>query len=204
MSIDDKTSNSRVVSIMVDIETLGLDTRTCPVVQVAGLVFNLRCPEDLRSSHYNAYASAVSNADNSRFPSKETMEWWETKKDRDIFDKVFNTPGQNDIEDVLKGFADWVNNIRLKALSRAVDFNIWSKPAKFDLEILRYYMEDLGIPVPWNRREERDGYTILGLMPEVLNIIPICNTKAHDALYDCQYQAATLEYIQDALKVNLG
>jgi hypothetical protein len=204
MGINERVTNENgTINMMVDLETLGLDVRTAPILQIGAVLFGSQCPVSHHGIDFDVFISQTSNLEANRIPEASALKFWTKVHDVELMKNVLENPHATDLATALLMFVDFVKQARDLAYHLDMDFAIWSKPAKFDLVMLSHAMDDLDIDIPWQRREERDAYTIIGLMPEVQDKVIHDKSKLHDAKYDAEYQAAMVEYVAGHLDFNV-
>jgi len=117
------------------------------------------------------------------------VRWWaEQSEDARA---IFNHPEAKPLPQVLAEFAAWLPK----------DSRIWGNGAGFDQPILAAAYRAVGIPLPWEFRNERCYRTLKALAPDV----KIRRTGTHhNALDDAVSQADHLKCIAVRLGLHLG
>ncbi len=158
-------------NIMIDLETLGVGhapvilsigaVEFTPGQPDIGRVFSMNVdPEDAQRCGLNVEAS--------------TVMWWMQQDDeaRAAFEEEA-VP----LISMLRGFAYWFPS----------DALLWAKPSTFDVRVLQEAYAITGITVPWDRRNDRDMRTYMGMFPP-LDPKPKREGTKHNALDDAIHQ----------------
>lgn len=174
--------------IMIDLETLGLDPATAPVIQVAAVAFNLGVDHVALTPYFNAHVDARSclMSPFNRVVQPDTVAWW-AKTDPALFVEIMENPLRMSLDHALEGLSDWTQTIEIEG--------VWANGPTFDISILEACYKQAGLPIPWSYRVVRDVRT----MAMVAGEDPICweggqisdyerSGRKHDAVVDCLRQ----------------
>ena len=112
---------------------------------------------------------------------QKTLDWWATQRP-EIMAKMFENA--RPINMVLAAFREWYKSV---GVTRP-----WGNSASFDLGILGNGYNRVGIAQPWALYNEMCFRTIMNLNGGKPTSIIKDNTKAHDPIYDCEYQIKCL------------
>lgn len=172
---------------MIDIETLGTSPKA-PIIQIGAVAFDIPGelpPIDTVDPEYaKCFGSCISLESMiklGRHVEADTLRWW-LDTDVELLRGILNATGkQYTACKILHDFSEWMQTFDNPC--------VWSNGVNFDLVLLRSAYEDVGQPVPWSFRNERDTRTLWSFMgrPEVVN-----NDK-HDALADAWCQAIQVQ-----------
>jgi hypothetical protein len=159
--------------VMVDIETVGLDTGSA-IVEIGAVVFDYR---DLGDTFHRS-VSLTSSQEHGLTVDADTVEWW-LGENPEVAPEVL--VGGDDLERALAQFGTW--------LREADADEVWANSPAFDLEQLEYAAEQVGIEMPWAFYEERDLRT-LKAVPHGVDTDDIEHEGTeHTALNDAIHQA---------------
>lgn len=153
---------------MVDIETLSLRPNALITEIGAAGIF-----EDV-SLHLNCYdESAVFDVD------PETVKWRMARK------LTWDAQAMS-IREAIEAFNGWI-----ETNAKGREPFLWCKGTDFDLTILRFAYDFLGLKTPWKYNNTRDMRTVLSFFPE--HKIPE-EMKPHKGLADAWNQCAQLSH----------
>lgn len=169
--------------IMIDIETIGSDVRTAPVISIAAIRFGV---DEGVDDPRNAFYRNIDLGDALKYGKVDasTLKWWLRSETRDVFlDIVYDKKATN-THNTLDNFADWVR------FTKGVI--PWSRGIDFDFPILDRLFKEVGVITPfsqfWKKRDVRtllDTAKFAGVSLEV----PREEGAAHNALSDVIHQA---------------
>lgn len=168
--------------VMIDLETLGTDHNSV-FLSIAAVRFDL----DTGETHPNTYYKNIklhSALSHGLEVDAKTIQWWLTQN-HDIMLKMFDHP--SDLVYVLNDFDLWMGKDKI----------VWGNSARFDLGILANAYKKIGMPHPWDFRNERCYRTLISMFPYIEIDKP---KNAHDPLIDCKYQIAKLFMTWNVIK----
>lgn len=176
---DAEQSTREVDRVMVDIETIGLDTGS--VIASIGAV---RFDVDGLGDTFTQSVSIASCQAAGLSIDAETLEWWLTQDDA----AREQLTGGDDLEDALFEFSNWYHGAD----------EIWANSPSFDCEMLEAAYEAVDAEPPWEFYEERDYRTIasLPIAPDIEQ-----DGVEHDALDDATHQARVVAQTLNHIKV---
>lgn len=164
--------------IMIDIETL--DTKPSSIIlSIAAVEFDINNSGNiLNSFHVNVDQNSQSN----RSASPSTIEFWNKqpieKREAMLVDMIT-------LDQALVQLREW--------LPKHTKYKIWANSPSFDLSILDHAFDYAS---PWDYWQSLDVRTYKELARSLKIQLPeIDKTKAHNALYDCHYQAYVVSTI---------
>lgn len=153
--------------VMVDIETLGLETGAA-ILSIGAVRFGPGFIDDsfeasISLSSCQAYALEIDAG---------TLEWWLEQGDAAREQLV----GGDDLADVLEEFSEWCDGAD----------EVWANSPSFDCEMLEHAYAAVGQEEPWEFYEERCFRTLkeLSIAPDIEQ-----DGVEHDALDDAKHQA---------------
>lgn len=165
--------------VMVDIETLGLETGSA-IISIGAVEFDRHGPKDSFSKSVDLESCQKAGLE----IDAGTLDWWlhqgEVAKEQ--------LTGGEELANVLSDFRDWY-------IAHGFD-EVWANSPSFDCEMLEYAYSAVGQSEPWHFQDERDFRTVRSL--------PIANNieqdgVGHDALDDAIYQARVVASTLDKL-----
>jgi DNA polymerase III epsilon subunit-like protein len=156
--------------VMVDIETLGLETGAA-IISIGAVRFG---PDGLGQTFYRSIDRESCVVVGLEI-DQDTLEWW--RDQGEVADEVLN--GGDELADVLEDFAEWFGTAD----------EVWANSPSFDCEMLEVAYDAVGLVEPWEFYQERDVRTL-----KALPIAPDFEQdgEEHHALDDAQYQARTV------------
>lgn len=162
-------NNDEQPRVMVDIETLGVDTGAV-ILSIGAVQFST----DGIEAEYHRSISMESCQEAGLHIDAATLEWW-LERDGEVRDVL---TGGDALDVVLSDFADWY----------PPGAEVWANSPAFDCEQLEAAFEavDTGISPPWGYDDERDVRTLTAL-PCAVEVEKEGND--HDALADAKHQA---------------
>jgi hypothetical protein len=177
--------------IMIDLETLGTDPATAPIIQIAAVPFRLDedGPAD-RPRPFSEQVRAVTNAHppHCRRVSFDTVAWW-AETNPGLLVKLLKDPAAMSLSGALGNLSIWFT-----AIHERVE-GVWANGATFDISMLEAAYRDEGMLCPWDFRAVRDVRT----MAMIAHDHDVCWTggtithyeatgQKHDAQVDCLRQ----------------
>lgn len=169
--------STKTTHVMIDIETLGLDIATCPVLQIGMVSFD----SDGISSHQSLWIRPEGSIEASTLA-------WHINKNSGYLARWANARQHIGYADIPFSMSLLINT----------DTIVWCKSPDFDIAILKRIFRGLGLDVPWSYKNVRDYRTISETFGWLAEYIP--EHPSHDALNDALNQAGHLIDIDAALK----
>ncbi len=165
---------------MLDLETLSTRTNAA-VVQIAAIAFDPRVGDDPAAAGHRTFNKFVRDIPDYCHVDPRTVSWWMQQQVAPSLGKKIETTGCSLLA-ALDQFCDWYVQLgQVEAL--------WSHGATFDIPIVAYHCEVLGLKVPWSYRAPRDTRTLYSLAPGGMPAaVGYGGALTHDALYDCEIQ----------------
>jgi len=169
-------------SVMVDLETTGLDPSHSAIIQIAAVRFDLETKQiDTSEMFDRCLASELPT----RYWDVSTRQWWAQQK-AETFENILIRA--EDPKLVIDDFTLWLQRTPCRK-----PLQFWSKPISFDWPFLQSYWRQFGHIPPLHYRHAKDlntyiyarGHTI----DEFWKSIPSSGDK-HNALNDVIYQIA--------------
>lgn len=164
--------------VMIDLETLGTNPDTI-FLSLAAVQFDPNT--GMRGEEFCMNVDI--NSQGGRGFEAGTIRWWLEQRP-EIMKKMFTSPSS--LTEVRNAFSEFWHKNKL--------VYPWGNSARFDLGILH----NAGFH-QWLHYNERDYRTMASLV-ERLEKDP---RKAHDPLYDCQFQIKNLHNVVKALKITI-
>ena len=165
---------------MIDLETLS--TRPNAVILSLGAVkfdpFTDRIDVD---DGLNVRVDVDQQTSLGRHIQEETIDWW-ARQDGEVQEEAFSTENRISLESLIK---------KLNKFLVGVD-GIWCQGPVFDIAILEDLYRHLGIPTPWQFWQIRDSRTLFSVHGDPRDK---SRQGAHNALFDCCYQAIGVQEI---------
>lgn len=171
----------QLINIMVDIET----TATCHnagILTIGATVISDKL--NLEPDFYQKIRWDLLEQ-NGYIIDPDTMSWW--NKPHNVIARAEAFSGTNNMPEVLGNFNYWLRTVA------PLGFNLWSKPASFDLSLIKDAMDKSGIVPCWTHQEERCFRTLEKTLHWIKR--PTFIGTAHNALADAKNQAAHLATI---------
>lgn len=125
-------------SVMLDMETTGLDQANNAIIQIAAVKFNLRTMA-ISPDFFNRCLMIAPK----RYWEEQCRAWW-AKRDPSILKDIWNR--MEDPKAVLQGLADWAGP----------GMTMWAKPTHFDHSFLDSYYKQFDMQIPFVFRVARD------------------------------------------------
>lgn len=124
----------------------------------------------------------------------DTIEWWRDQKN---LDHLFHSPGSDQwhhINECLMQLGLLVENLE----DKGCEVFVWGNGSSFDIAILEYWYDKLGILIPWKFWNVRDLRTIVELSGIDKRTIPFFGEQ-HNAVDDATHEAKILIACYEAL-----
>ena len=177
---------------MIDLETLGVSPGSV-ISSIAAVQFDINTGEIGRQFYKNI--DLQQSLDNGFTINAETLKWWFNQPNRM---EIFSNP--DNIKSVFTSLSKFI-------LSTSGGYNkknifVWGNGASFDLGILNYAYNKLGIEIPWLFYNERDVRTLVSFIPEIKKKT-VNSGVLHNPLDDCKYQIAYCCEIYKQIKQKL-
>jgi len=161
---------------MVDIETLGVETNSV-VLTIGAVVFDPRSNKTGKEFYVK-----IKLEDYAKYPQfgidYSTLTWWITQTES-AREEAFLGNDRVSVKIALTRFKQFLPSGRLF---------MWSHGKEFDLPILKFAMETVGLECPWKFWDTRDTRTVYDVCGVNLKTIPFDKHFAHHALGDCLRQ----------------
>ena len=168
-----------VVNLACDLETTGTGAGCC-ILSIALVPF---CTDTPLDTFYETI-SHVSSLDEGFTDDHDTLRWWDKQKP-EVQDEAFS--GVRSVRAVLESVSHYLAN-----LGSPKEIHIWGNGKDFDNVILAAAFKKLGMPLPWDFRNNecyRDLAKRYPMYPRLNPEIP------HHALYDAIAEARHAEII---------
>jgi len=161
--------------IMLDLETMGTKPG-CAIVSIGAVKFDLDTGK-IGDKFYQV-VSLRSCIAVGLMPEASTIMWW-LQQSEQARRKLYSEPGMH-IHEMLTEFSKFCS----------ADNAVWGNSAAFDCSILAEAYNKVGFIVPWVHWNERCFRTMKTLFP--INYPKKDEARAHDPIYDCEYQIGLL------------
>ena len=177
------TYPANAIHVSLDLETASLENNAA-IVQIGACVVG----SSLRLAPFNVHISLLSCERAGLDVSRSTMERWD-KQDPELRKEVFR--GTTPIEQGINEFIDLCKSLSGGDLNRVV---LWSKPAQFDLVVLKNATEKFR-EWPFHYRNTGCAATAIRVLPTSIqeeihkDAVLVHRMRPHDALSDAIYQA---------------
>ena len=179
--------------IMIDLETLGTNPLTAPIIQIAAVAFNLGVDHPATIPHYDARIDARSclRPPLNRAINVDTVAWW-AKTDPALLVEIMESATRMPLQQGLGGLSAWTSGMDIEG--------VWSNGATFDITMLEMAYDQANMHTPWPFRAVRDVRT----MAMIAGDDPVCWDggpktereaigKKHDAVVDCLRQVRMVQ-----------
>jgi hypothetical protein len=179
---------------MIDLETLGLNCGSAPIMQIGIAAFHPRKSGILAS--WSCRVTLSSNEEIGREVEPDTEKWWqETPERKVLYDQLIGNPMAVDLFMALA-------NLRAFVMSHEIK-EIWANGPAFDVAMVECALRSLKETPIWSHRDVRDTRTIWALAAEKHPPFALDSALvqaklgwksypgselAHDALSDCLHQ----------------
>jgi hypothetical protein len=188
---------------MLDLETLGTDPATAPIIQIGAVGFELGGDGPMAGVPlFSELVSARSCLEPPfcRTLDPDTIVWW-AETDPELLVKIMRGQGVS-LSNGIASLGIWFARYDDDGIE-----GVWSNGATFDIPMLEAAYKQEGYRIPWHFRTVRDVRTmamIAGDDPRCWNGGTVTETEArgqkHDALVDCLRQVRMVQQVW-ALKV---
>lgn len=176
-------------NVMLDIETLSTQPDAV-IIAIAAVVMDSES-----SIEFYRTISLESSLSTGGTMDADVLLWWMHSNQEEARKSVFNGISHPALDEVLTELA-----VFLRPITADKSTSVWGNGADFDNLILSRAYGRLGIPVPWNFRQNRCFRTLKNLyrdkVPE-----PVFTGIKHHALADALHQATWLRnilaYVED-------
>lgn len=178
--------------VMLDIETMGT-TPGCVVLSIGATTFKLDDSPHYTQQTFFKVLNLTESLELGLRIESSTLKWWltqnhQTLKNQLMEDGAFPLPG------LLEIFNEWLSDNMVEC--------VWGNSASFDCGLLRAVYEAAKVRPYWSHRNEMCYRTVKNLCPE----IPLAEKdgdRAHDPVYDAQYQIQYLKKVINHLNIKL-
>lgn len=185
------------IDIILDLETFGIST-DAPVIQIAAATFDLNTGEIDDWYAFNELLD-IAHTDSLNVNGSTLAFWFDEKRpgNIDVLTKFVNSDKGLSDNDLWVKFHTWL--LDLVKSNRDKSVKIWGNGISFDVMMIKYNFDRLGLKFPiafWN---ERDVRTLVDLACRKANLNDedfkknIPNTEKHDAFSDIKWEAAYLK-----------
>lgn len=166
-------------SVMLDIETTGLDQANNAIVQISAVKFNLKTMAISPEFFDRCLLIAPK-----RYWEEGCRAWW-SKRDKSVIESIWAR--MEDPQTVLQGLSDWAGP----------GLVMWAKPTHFDHSFLDSYYKQYGMQIPFLFRIANDmnsfmrGRFFPNPVPDYERNLPF-DGKLHNAIDDVLHQIKVL------------
>lgn len=167
--------------VMIDLETMGT-TPGCAIVSIGAVQFDLDTGKT--GAKFYQTVDIRSCLNHGLTISGDTLMWWLKQNDQ-AREKLSENP--TDLHDALIKLTQWLDD---KFGGNVIP---WGNSASFDLGILAAAYNAVKLNIPWNFYNEKCFRTMKALFP--VNTLKKDGSRAHDPIYDCEYQISVLAAI---------
>lgn len=172
------TDMTKMLDVMVDIETTGLRPDRNHIIQIAAVRFDFETGE-VDSNFFNRcmWPSVPHRA-----WQESTRTWWMGKNQK-VFQDIQKR--MEEPQTVMQDFADWAGYQHEEPL------RFWGKPVSFDYSFIDSYFHDLGIMNPFHYRYTVDLNSFRRGRKLTSDFVPDeiqFDGDAHNAIFDCLHQ----------------
>lgn len=161
---------------MLDLETMGTEPG-CAIVSIGAVQFDLET--GAIGNKFYISVSLKSCVEAGLHIDPNTLMWWMEQSDQA---RAKLKESITDLATALQLFSNFlvINQLTI----------VWGNSASFDCSILAACYRKLKLNVPWMYIHEKCYRTVTRLFPS--NQIKKDTAKAHDPIYDCEYQIKNL------------
>lgn len=178
-----------VIHVMLDLETMGV-IPGCPIIQIGAVAHNFSTNYiDTHSCNISLQTSLLRGFK----LEADTLYWW-LQQDQEAIEKLFELPLIH-IEKAVQDFYDWYRRLSDEG---KVETYLWSHGASFDVPILAYAFNVIGMEIPWDHRNIRDTRTLFAIAEQYGYEKGEYVGTAHNALDDAMNQ---MQMVQKALQL---
>lgn len=182
--------------VMIDLETWGQSSNSV-IVQLSATIFDIET--GIQGSTFNMFIDPNSSVKHGLTIEPSTILWWMLQSDaaRNNMVKSINTAtGSNSLPVVLSAFSRWFKEY---CNDKTI---VWGRGPRFDFGLLTDSYNAIGIPIPWNFRNEMCVRTMEWLRPLIKQSIKPVDEVGHgsegggthngltDAIYQAKYISA--------------
>ena len=167
------------MDIMLDLETLG-SSPGCAILSIGAVAFDTTTIHDSFTVHIDARSCQQARLS----IDADTVLWW-LRQDEDARRSIIEAPTEP-LGIALARFSVWL-------AVQAKPIRLWSKGPSFDAAILAAAYRAIGLPVPWDFRDERCVRTALELSGVDGNRFREAGAVRHDAFADAMTQARAVQ-----------
>jgi hypothetical protein len=198
------------MEIMVDVESLGPPPYG-RLLQIGAVGFDFNKilePHELLQRNLLIFDMVVDvdhdTPDTEKFLSatridQDTLDWWSLPAQQEAVVSINLSPRRGTPLECLTSFSSWIKrNLGKKA-------RVWAKPPMFDLGLLRYSFQIVGLKCPWDHRQEACLRTLLWTAKHANPLdfkVPSITTAGlipHYGLHDAAEQATLAQAAMVAL-----
>lgn len=174
--------NKETNHMMVDLETLGMDTNAI-VISASAIIFN---SESIVGDYYEEF-----RWDQWPLPTSVTPDtlqfWFKQVQEGEPIPMGEATPGNLPLS---------INRLYKDHACET----IWAQGTDFDIPKLKFHFDQIKMEVPWKYNAVRDCRTVFKLFEGRINLDHLFCTDKHNALADAVYQVQKLQCVLNALK----
>jgi len=172
--------------LMIDLETMDTAS-TAAIISIGAVEFDIETGETGKKFYVNVELQSC--LDMGMTVSGDTIMWWMKQ-----CDEARDTLQEKDPIMIQAALME----LNMFMSERGKSYQIWSRPASFDLVILANAYRILDYVIPWNFRNERCVRTLQSMRPEI-NIDVLRTGTHHNAIDDAIHQADYCSRIWKAL-----
>ena len=188
---------------MIDLETLGTNPATAPIVQIAVVPFTLFDQGPASAPHEWFNVSVRADGQPGREVNIDTLRWW-LDTDPTLLRSILNDPAAVSLYEALNGLDQW---FRHEGTMRQVD-GLWANGPDFDVAMMASAFNQRGQKVPWPYNAARDVRTTCKVFGTWVTdwdnlgmVHPLeAEGKAHDARVDCLRQIRWVQSVVQLVK----
>lgn len=186
------------MQIMIDLETLGTDPVTAPIIQIGVVAFRLEDDGPACEGSGPFFQRAVRAASNLRPPfnrviDPNTVAWWADTDPKLLVRLLRDTDGDS-LREVLGELGLWIIGLGDDVKG------VWGNGATFDISMLEMAYKQADLLTPWHFRTVRDVRTMAMIAGDddrcwkggTVTAIEATGRK-HDALVDCLRQVRMVQ-----------
>jgi hypothetical protein len=179
--------------LMLDIETWGQSSNSV-IIQLSAVLFDIQTGH--LGSTFNMFIDPNSSVRHGLKIEPSTVIWWMIQSDaarNNMVTSINHSIGSNSLPTVLSDFTRWFKE------NCNSDTIVWGRGPRFDFGLLTNAYNTIGLPIPWNFRNEMCVRTMEWLRPTIKNSIPKVDEIGHgsegggmhngltDAIYQTKY-----------------
>jgi hypothetical protein len=189
--------------LMLDIETWGQGSNSV-IVQLSAATFDIETGQ--YGTTFNMFIDPNSSVQHGLKIEPSTILWWLNQSEaarNNMVRSVNTTIGVNTLPIVLADFSRWFKEHCDK------DTIVWGRGPRFDFGLLTDSYNAIGVPIPWNFRNEMCVRTMEWLRPDVKKTINPVDAVGHgsegggmhngltDAIYQLKYVSAIFKNLNN-------